>query len=73
MAKNEMTSSRVAKIAGRILKKLDAECGVDPKAHDTDRVLWEQGRTGSGGAEQVCTLAELKAVCASALTQAKDK
>jgi len=59
--KNEKTSPVVAKIAGRILKNLNG-------APDKDLVIALCPPPLS-----LCTVAELKALAASALTQAADK
>lgn len=58
--KNEKTSKRVAAIAARTMAKLLTKCGCE---------LCEESRA------EVCglSLAELKAICASVLTQAPDK
>ncbi len=58
MAKNEKTGKRVAKIAGKILDDLK---------------LCSAKTVYCGDDFAICTVAELKALAASALTQAPDK
>ncbi len=60
MAKNERTGKQVAKIAGKILAKIKLA-----EVSGTTPVLIE--------AKRICTVAELKSVVASALTQTPDR
>ena len=69
MTRNERTSKRVATIAGRILK---ASARITPR----DLVYVPYGRLcadGSCNVRPLCTLAELRALAASALTQTSPK
>lgn len=59
--KNEKTSKRVAKIAGRILETLKTFKTIP----NTEKVI--------AGDVQIGTVGEIKALAASALTQAADK
>lgn len=57
--KNEKTSARVAKLAGTILKRTELMLPRDPLlAHD---------------GVQACTVAQLRTLAASCLTQAPDR
>lgn len=60
MAKNEKTSGRVGKIAGRILETMKQNSFTS-----ADKIFM--------GPYEICTVAELKALAASALTQVADK
>jgi len=69
MPRNERTSKRIATIAGRILQ-------ASARIKAREMVYVPYGREfGDGGyaARPLCTLAELRALAASALTQAADK
>lgn len=61
MARNEQTSAEIASIAGRILDKL-SDCGPECDGTSVKHLRSE-----------ICTVGELKALAASALTQASDK
>ena len=67
VTKSERTSKRVAAIAGRLLKALVGASRRDKICVWIDREGLDMHHDG------LCTAAELRAVCASALTQAKDK
>jgi len=58
--RNERTGKKAATIAGRILETLQSE-----RARGTNFIRF--------GFHKLCTVAELKTLCASALTQAPDK
>lgn len=64
---NERTSPSVAKLAGRILKRCEKPPGWT--------IVWLDFPDENGMSELVrlCTVRELKSICASALTQAPDK
>lgn len=60
---NEVTSKKVAKIASKVLARLsDAKLPDDSTRY-----------VSIGNIVTVCTVAELKSVCASALTQSADR
>ena len=69
MTRNERTSKRVATIAGRILA---ASARIKPQG----LVGVPYGRADAEGGRivrELCTLAELRALAASALTQTRNK
>ena len=68
MARNERTSQRVAAIAGRILR-----ASARIKARDVVGVPYGRPIDGGYAVCRLCTLAELRALAASALTQTADK
>jgi hypothetical protein len=68
MPRNERTSKRIATIAGRILRE---SARIKPRG----AVGVPYGREYNGGhsVRRLCTLAELRALAASVLTQTADK
>lgn len=69
MKKPEVTSKRIASIAGKILRRLEGCRGLQITAEE------EYCHSAEDGVplRNICTIKELKALAASALTQAPDK
>lgn len=64
--KNEKTSKRIAAIAAKALRRIES---CTPKGD-----VWGDWIKPNGSAYwRLCTIAELKALCASVLTQAPDR
>lgn len=71
MKKAEVTSARVARIAGKVLEKLRAAADASDRISKLRPVASDSMLTVNFFS--VCTVAELKALAASCLTQTKDK
>jgi hypothetical protein len=75
MKKPEQTSARVARIAGKVLANLEGCAGPDVLADHFHKRFrpWGSHNVQGKHVKKVCTVGELKALAASALTQAPDK
>lgn len=62
----------MAKIAGRILRDLASVTDSMTILRDTDR-MWRLDSLDEDCRDNICSVGELKALAASALTQAQDK
>lgn len=70
--KNERTSAKAAAIAGRVLEWLKGLKPDDRVTVTKSEVMVKAGRASDNEVE-VCTVAELKQLAASCLTQAENK
>lgn len=68
---NERTSRRVAKIAGEVLARLKSDCGG--KSIKSATAVSSKCSIHSGASYTICTVADLKALAASCLTQTYNK